>query len=290
MNFSMMTVSFPVDEETYNEIKTLCEESRTTDGVYYETVLNLPVARDYTASGFFVLVYDDEAEQLVGVGSAIDVMGLNTYEWSMLVAPMYRRIGIGDALFNVLRDGLEARGANGELALAVQSDTFGRAYLERRGYSYSFSEATLETKAEVTSIREDITIRPFQTMDTESLVDIFSEAFGDLRDESLDLIEFNSKTEGLQLWVAEMNSELVGTITSRKEGDRQWITALAVHPSREGQGIGTALLNWVKHIAFQGGEKMVMLEVEIENERALSLYKKAGFLKSMQIDYFAYYG
>lgn len=290
MNFSVMTVSFPIDEDTYNEIKALCEESRIADGLYYNTVLNLPVARDYTASGFFVLVYDDEAERLVGVASAIDLMGLNTYEWSILVAPMYRQIGLGDALLNVLREGLEERGAEGELALAVQGETFGRAYLERRGYSYSFSEATLEAKAEEISMREDVIIRPFQATDTESLVAIFSEAFGDLREESLDLIEFNSTTEDLQLWVAEMNGEVVGTVTSRKEGDRQWITALAVHPSMEGKGIGTALLNWVKHIALQGGEKLIMLEVEIENDRALSVYKKAGFLKSLQIDYFAYSG
>ncbi|WP_332651768.1 GNAT family N-acetyltransferase [Lysinibacillus sp. 54212] len=290
MNFSMMTVSFPIDEETYNEIKALCEESRIGDGVYYQTVLNLPVARDYTALGFFVLVYDDEAEKLVGVASAIDLMGLNTYEWSMLVAPMYRQIGIGGALLNVLRDGLEARGAEGELALAVQGETFGRAYLESRNYSYSFSEATLEAKAEEIRLRENLIMRPFQVMDTESLVAIFSEAFGDLREESLELIQFNSTTEGLQLWVADMDGKVVGTVTSRKEGDSQWVTALAVHPNMEGQGIGTALLNWVKHIAFQGGEKMVMLEVEIENERALSLYKRAGFLKSMQIDYFVYGG
>ncbi|RKJ65064.1 GNAT family N-acetyltransferase, partial [Butyricicoccus sp. 1XD8-22] len=34
--------------------------------------------------------------------------------------------------------------------------------------------------------------------------------------------------------------------------------------------------------------KIVMLDVEVENERALSLYEKAGFMKSMQVDFFVY--
>ena len=103
MNFSFMTVSFPVDLETYNEMKGLCEEAHKADGVHYESILNLPNAQNYEVSGFFVLVYSDEDDRLVGLASAIDLIGLNTFEWSILVSPMYRRIGLGDAIYNVLQ-------------------------------------------------------------------------------------------------------------------------------------------------------------------------------------------
>ena len=76
MNFSFMTVSFPVDLETYNEMKALCEEAHKVDRVHYESILNLPHAQNYEASGFFILVYNDEDDQLVGLASAIDLMGL----------------------------------------------------------------------------------------------------------------------------------------------------------------------------------------------------------------------
>ena len=290
MNFSFMTVSFPVDLETYNEMKTLCEEAHKVDGVHYESILNLPQAQNYEASGFFILVYNDEDNQLVGLASAIDLMGLNTFEWSILVSPMYRRIGLGDVIYNVLQEGLEVRHSAGELALMMEGVSCGRAFIEKRGYVYSFSEATLEARAEQVEKRQGLTIRPFASKDTEELIEVFCEAFGDMREEAQDLITFNTHTEGLVLWVAVENDAVVGTVTTRKEGDAQWITALAVHPKYGGQGIGTALLNSVKQLAFNSGEKHVLLDVELENNRALVVYEKAGFCKCSQVDYFAFGG
>ena len=288
MNLSAITVSFPLDEETFEELQNLCRVAEI-DGHVYNQVMNLPVARNYDMRGFYVLVYDDEKNELVGAGTAIDVMGLNTYEWSILVAPMYRQLGIGDALLNMLREGMVVRGAEGELALCLEDAGYGRAFLESRGYGYSFSEATLEAKAERLSA-DVLPLRPYNEGDVESLVAIFSEAFGDMREESLDLIAFNTATAGLKLWVAEVDGIVVGTVTTRKEGEAQWITAFAVAPHMQGRGIGTAILNWVKDYAAQGGEKLVLLDVEIDNAGALAVYEKAGFMKVTQIDYYAFEG
>ena len=89
------------------------------------------------------------------------------------------------------------------------------------------------------------------------------------------------------MWVAEVSGEVVGTITTRKDGNAQWITALAVHPKVEGRGIGTALIYSVKQLAYNEGHVFVKLDVELDNERALAIYTKTGFLKAAQIDYFA---
>ncbi|MFY3792474.1 GNAT family N-acetyltransferase [Ureibacillus sp. MALMAid1270] len=288
MKFSIIKASFPIDIETYEEVKTLCDEAGLVDRVSYYSLMNLRESKELYSKGFFVLAYDNDLNQLVGVASAIDTMGLQTYEWSMVVAPMYRKIGIGTALFKVLHEGLHERGAEGELALVHENNSFGRKFLKRFGFLYSFSEATFEAKAENATIPDHLNIRQYSELDNNALVHIFSEAFGDLREESLDLIEHNTTTEGSILWVAEMDGEVVGTLTTTKDGDVQWITAFAVHPEMQGQGIGTALLNWAKDFAYRQGEHFIMLDVEVENERALSVYEKAGFLKSTQVDYFVY--
>lgn len=287
MNLSAITVSFPLDEETFEELQNLCKVAEI-DGHVYHQVMNLPVARNYDMRGFYVLVYDDEKNELVGAGTAIDLMGLNTYEWSILVAPMYRQLGIGSAVYNVLKDGMTARGSEGELALAIEGSHFGDEFLQKLGYLYSFSESTLEVKAEVLEQQGPVTLRPFMQKDTEALVTIFSEAFGDIREESLELIDFNTTTEGLVMWTAEIGDEVVGTVTTRKEGEVEWITAFAVAPNKQGQGIGTQILNLVKDYAIRQGEKTILLDVEIENAGALRVYEKAGFMKSTQIDYYIY--
>lgn len=285
MNFSAMTVSFPVDAETYEEIEQLCEAATEVDRVHYEGVINLPMAMHDEAKGFFVLIYNDETNELAGVASAIDLMGLNTYEWSLVVAPMYREIGLADALLNVLYSGLEVRGAEGLLALAVEAETYGRKFLESRGYMYSFSEATLEVKA-MPCENGNLILREVTEQDTEGLIGIFADAFGDQREESLALIAFNTESPELVMWVAELDGQMVGTVTTRKDSDAQWITALAVSAAAQGQGFGTEMLHWVKDYAYRSGEKIVLLDVEIDNKQALFVYERAGFMKNMQIDYF----
>lgn len=286
MNLSAITVSFPLDKETHGEIQALCKICTHIDGQIYQQVMNLPVAKSYEMKGFYVLVYDDDKNELVGAGTAIDLMGLNTYEWSMIVAPMYRQLGIGSAILSVLHEGMETRGSEGNLALMVEGANFGREFLQKNNYFYSFSEATLEAKAEVLQGEPSVTVRPFKQKDTETIVTILMATFGDMREESLDLIDFNTTTEGLFMWTVEHDEEVIGTITTRKEGEVQWITAFAVAPAIQGRGIGTQVLQWVKDYAIRNGEKMVLLDVEIENASALRVYEKAGFMKSIQMDYF----
>lgn len=291
MNLSIITQSFPIDPETYSEIKSLCEAALLSDNYNYSSVLNLQDSLNFNVKGFFVLAYDNEQDELVGVASATDQMALNTYEWAILVSPMYRDIGLDEALLKVIGDGLHQRGAEGELALVIENDTSRRKFVEKYGYSYSFSEATLEAQPEEMESLESIHIRPYlEGTDQEALIEIFSNAFGDLREESIELIHYNTMSEGRVLWVAELDGEIVGTVTSSKDGNAQSISALAVHPDKQGLGIGTALLKWVKDFAMRNGDTNVMLDVELENERALAVYEKAGFIKSMQVDYFVYTG
>lgn len=288
MNFSIMTISFPMDELTRQELQQLCNESIETDRVQYDAILNISLATDYEAKGFIVLAYDDEADRLIGAASAIDLMGLYTFEWSLLVHPMYRGIGLGTALYNRLQQELEVRNAAGQLALMMaQKGEVGQRFLQHRNFAYSFSEASLLAQAQQSQWPQSIEIREFQEGDTSSLIDVFKDAFGDDDQEALELIQYNASNEELRLWVALLDQEVIGTVTTRRTEDAEWITALAVHSRMTGQGIGTALIDKVKQLAFEEGLASVKLDVELENERALAIYEKTGFIISSQVDYFA---
>lgn len=291
MNFSFMTVSFPVDEMTYNEMVQLCDESYVKDQVRYNKILNVANAMNYEASGFFVLAYHDESDQLVGMTSAIDLIGLNTYEWSMLVHPMFRKLGVGTQLYELTQKSLKARQSAGELALLMeQESSFNKQFLQSKGYNYSFSEVTLEAHAEFTEVPINFTMRPFEPTDSKRLVETFMQAFGDTEEEAIDLINFNTTDERLSMWTAERNGEVVGTVTTRKEGNVQLITAFAVHPQFERQGNGTAILQFIKNYAASNGEKLIVLDVELDNIQALSVYEKVGFRKTEQVDYYHFVG
>ncbi len=285
MNISVMTVSFPLDGETLKEVKLLCEEATVQDYRVYETIMNVPMASSFENKGFMVLAYEDEKDLLVGAASAIDLMGLHTYEWSLVVTPAYRQKGIGTALVEGIQVGLKERGAEGQLAVVIDGSPYGHTFIENKGFTYSFSETTLETKAEPVTLRSDINIQAYNGEQAE-LITIYCEAFGDLPEESEELIAFNTSTNGRELWVAYRDGAVVGTVTTAKENEIQWVTALAVHPNCEGQGIGTALLSFSKDYASKVGATFVMLDVEVDNKKALSVYEKAGFMKAQQIDYY----
>lgn len=285
MNISVMTVSFPLDGETLKEVTLLCEEATVHDYRVYETALGVPMAGSFETKGFMVLAYEDDKDVLVGVASAVDLMGLHTYEWSLVVTPTYRQKGIGTTLVEALQAGLQERGAEGQLAVVIDGSPFGHTFIENKGFTYSFSEATLETRAESVKLSKDVEITPYAGEQAE-LIAIYSEAFGDLPEESEELIAFNTSTNGRKLWLARKDGDVVGTVTTAQENEIQWVTALAVHPNCEGQGIGTAMLSFSKDYASKIGAKFVMLDVEIDNGKALSVYEKAGFMKAQQIDYY----
>jgi len=285
MNISVMTVSFPLDGETLKEVKLLCEEATVQDYRVYETIMNVPMASSFENKGFMVLAYEDDKDLLVGAASAIDLMGLHTYEWSLVVTPAYRQKGIGTALVEGIQVGLKERGAEGQLAVVIDGSPYGHTFIENKGFTYSFSETTLETKAEPVTLRSDINIQAYNGEQAE-LITIYCEAFGDLPEESEELIAFNTSTNGRELWIAYRDGAVVGTVTTAKENEIQWVTALAVHPNCEGQGIGTALLSFSKDYASKVGAAFVMLDVEVDNKKALAVYEKAGFMKAQQIDYY----
>lgn len=288
MNFSIVTTSFPIDALVKEELERLCEESYAVDRVRYDAILNIELATDYTAKGFSVLVYNDEQDILVAAASAIDLMGLHTFEWSLLVHPKYRQIGLGTALYEALQKELAIRNANGQLALMMEQENgYGRIFLQSLNFVYSFSEANFEARAEASSWDETIEIRAFHPSDTAALIEVFCDAFGDDEQEAMDLIDYNASHEELCLWVAVREGEIVGSVTTRQDCEAQWITALAVHHKAQGQGVGTALINAVKQLAVEKGNSFVRLDVELDNERALAIYKKTGFIKAAQIDYFS---
>ena len=283
VDIAILTVSFPLDVETSNEIQALLRANEEIEGTNYEQVLNIPVMTDPLTKGFAVLAYAED--EVVGVISAIDMIGIHSYEWSGLVHPEYRRQGLGQALTKELQHNLELRGYESELALNIKDSEAGAAFLQQAGYEWNFSEATL--KANVKAIEENSAVEVYPLTDeAQELKHILMNAFGDTEDEVQTLLDYNASNPSRHVFVAKQQEKVVGTVTLVEDGETLWVTALATDSERQGQGIGSALLAFSQAEGMRRNCESVMLDVEIDNNQALSIYEKAGFQPVMQVDYY----
>jgi len=69
----------------------------------------------------------------------------------------------------------------------------------------------------------------------------------------------------------------VRDVTGWVNREEHYISNVAVYPEYRGMGIGTDLIAKVEMKARKNGAKKVVLDVEVENLKAIKLYKKLGY-------------
>jgi RimJ/RimL family protein N-acetyltransferase len=98
--------------------------------------------------------------------------------------------------------------------------------------------------------------------------------------------EFESIYEELldtkTLYIVESNQRVVASYRLTPKTDRQahtiYLGGFVVSHSMKGKGIGTTILNHIKKSSVDDGKMRIELTVDINNENAINLYKKVGFI------------
>ncbi|WP_033543496.1 GNAT family N-acetyltransferase [Planococcus sp. CAU13] len=275
MDISLSIASFPVDSETAEDMRGLLKMAEAD----YSKPLFEYSWQQADAAGFAVLAYTEENE-LLGFASALDIIGLDSYEWSAFVHPGYRRLTIGSALAGGVAYGLEQRKAVEELAVTIE-DPAAEKFMASLGYQPKFKEIELaaEPLAEF-SLPDSLMVTPYNG-EMETLEKLMAAAFDD---EVIPVVHYNIEREDREIFVMKREGKMVASGTLLREEDNLWITAFAVDPSEQGKGYGKAFLMWCRHYALLQGMKRVVLEVETEND-ALAVYQRTGFIPVHSVEY-----
>lgn len=78
-------------------------------------------------------------------------------------------------------------------------------------------------------------------------------------------------------WAEERDGQIVGYVCVRVMYEEAQVCNIAVLPEYCRQGIATELLNGMLAFVLEHGCKRCELEVNVQNEPAVALYKKCGF-------------
>jgi ribosomal-protein-alanine N-acetyltransferase len=121
-------------------------------------------------------------------------------------------------------------------------------------------------------------IRPMKHSDLAAVLRIEKTLFPiDAWSEELFLGELAEVSISRDVSVAVLDSEIVGYASFRYVGKQGDVNTVAVASNQQGQGIGTALMDWLESQATLRNVSEIFLDVRSDNEPAMKMYVSRGY-------------
>jgi RimJ/RimL family protein N-acetyltransferase len=93
--------------------------------------------------------------------------------------------------------------------------------------------------------------------------------------------EYRELLKTSTLFVVESDKNIVATYRLIPKANRQahivYLGGFTIRSSLQGKGLGATVLEAIKEKAFAEGKERIELTVDVDNERAINLYKRVGF-------------
>ncbi len=121
-------------------------------------------------------------------------------------------------------------------------------------------------------------IREFRITDYEEVMHLWKDNGLIIRPgDEIDGIKVKLERDPDIFLVAEENHEIIGVVMGAWDGRRGWINHLAVKPSHQRSGIGTALLRELEKLLKAKGAKKVNAQIYRWNRKSIDFFKASGY-------------
>jgi ribosomal protein S18 acetylase RimI-like enzyme len=137
--------------------------------------------------------------------------------------------------------------------------------------------------------KQKIKIREFQIDDYDILVELWKKTGLPYKDKGRDSREKMKKEmeHGCAVFLlAEISSELVGSVLATHDGRKGWINRVAVLPEYRNQGIATLLVKEAEKRLYNFGIEIIACLIEGWNKTSMEVFPKLGYKKFEDIHYF----
>ena len=204
--------------------------------------------------------------------------------------PDFRQRGFFTALRLTMEKELRRRGIPSQLFVCDRLFAPGKHILKRLDAEYEFSEYLMELSSSPPSgkpLIPGMTLSRSKPAERPILTRIMSEAFGDpLPEVETRANEFFGSPKRT-IYTIGLDGEIAGMIGVYQEGQVDYIHGFCLDAAHRGRGLGKAALVRTAALCRESDPfRKIHLEVETENENALSIYLKAGFQTLSVFDYY----
>jgi ribosomal protein S18 acetylase RimI-like enzyme len=122
-------------------------------------------------------------------------------------------------------------------------------------------------------------IRRYEDLDELAVIDLWNEVLPDdaPHNDPATTIRKKLAVERELFFVALSGGAVIGTVMGGYDGHRGWVYAVAVRPSFQRRGIGTALLRRLEAALAERGCLKVNLQVRASNAAVVAFYERLGY-------------
>ena len=236
-----------------------------------------PNLRSYTVC----LVHD----RIVGVATIFAPQS-SEGEIAVCVAPEYRRMGIGRALVATMLEELGLHGVGKAILICDVKSSSGQAFIKALGANEVFHEYAMQLGMLVASEGGNgLSIRVATSEDVTVMAHICAAAYHEEFAASLAFVDACMIAVQRTGYVGEITGDIVAMCFVSDHPDAISINTVAVDPQFQQKGIGATFLSRILEACITKG-KVITLDVNSSNVKALSLYKKLGFYVTSDIGYY----
>ena len=124
-----------------------------------------------------------------------------------------------------------------------------------------------------------VEIRPYAECDERAVTALWAEVLADPapHNDPARVIRQKLALERDLFFVAVVDGAVVGTVMGGYDGHRGWVYALAVRPTHQRRGIGTALVRHLETALAGRGCLKVNLQVRASNIEVVAFYESLGY-------------
>jgi ribosomal protein S18 acetylase RimI-like enzyme len=281
----------PVDrlsKQQVSQVRALADSCEERDGYSMEARLDIGTL-ETRPEGSVSDVLWHESGRLVGFAGMNSYSDPSEVEAAILVHPEFRRRGIGRSMARAVVRECQNRGVRRLLIVVPHESREGAGFARMMGTRHFHSEYTMDLDVSRISpfepIHDAVELRPAGAEDVPIMAAIVASAFAEPVGEEEQALVRLMKDSTRITYLATQDGRPVGVIQSAVSDGRAFIVHFAVRPEMQGRGIGRQMLMAIVRGLQNSGGKWITIEVETENEHALSLYQRCGFVTVNATDY-----
>lgn len=205
-----------------------------------------------------------------------------------MVHPAFRKNGVFKKLFQEVNCEFNKRTCKKMLLLNDHNSLSGESFIKTTGAIYEFSEYEMHLNniPNKTESSYRITLRKANNQDAREIALQNALYAGIPFEESQIILPEDEEKNGFVIFIAELDSKIIGKINLEINNGVGGIYGFGVRPEYRRKGYGREILiDSIKKLKKRN-IKEVMLQVVTKNDKALNLYESCGFEVTSMMDYY----